>query len=390
MKKIFSGLWLSIFTLMMTTSCEKDIDSNPTFQENTSGFVLNMPANAANNVLDLLATDNLTFTTNQPDYGGIPLSVNYDLQISFDDFSSDESAYTVLTSATSTVISVTGKKFNDAIVNMFQEANEGVTYPSGETKDIYVRLHANINNMDRGHSYSNVLKLQVVATYVAPSITLPETLYFCGSSIGNSWTSWKPTTPVYGLEGNYFTVVYLADGAEFKWGTYPEQWLGYADFKSYNDEAGIGLSDNGGNIKAAKGGWYVLMVKAKINGEVIDYTLNTYPAAVYVIGNTTGDWTDSNPAWKCETPADGSGAFISPAFAAGGELRAYVKVGTFDWWRTEFTLFEGKLFWRTMNVTSNWADDVGPEYSVVPAAGQKLYVNFGTPGVDADDLGEIK
>lgn len=44
-----------------------------------------MPANAANNVLDLLTADELTFTTSQPDYGGIPLSVNYDVEISFDD-----------------------------------------------------------------------------------------------------------------------------------------------------------------------------------------------------------------------------------------------------------------------------------------------------------------
>lgn len=52
MKKILLGMLLPVLTLVLVTSCEKDMDSNPTFHENTTGFVLNMPANAANNVLD--------------------------------------------------------------------------------------------------------------------------------------------------------------------------------------------------------------------------------------------------------------------------------------------------------------------------------------------------
>ena len=390
MQKNFFGLLLPLLALVLTTSCEKDTDSNPTFYENTTGFTLNMPGIAANNLLDLAATENLTFTTSQPDYGGIPLSVNYDLQVSFGDFSGEEPVYKVLTSSTSTRIEVSGKKFNDAVVDMFKEANEGVDYPSGEAKDIYVRLHANINGLDRGHSYSNVIKLQVVATYIPPSIALPETLYFCGSSIGKAWSSWKPTTPVYGLDGYYFEVVHFDEGAEFKWGTYPEQWLGYADFKSYDDQAEAGLSDAGGNIKVAKAGWYVLCVKGKINGEIIDYTLSVYPARIFVIGALTDDWTDSNANWELTAPDSGDGEWVSPAFVAGGELRAYVKVGTFDWWRTEFTLFEGKLFWRTMNIPGSWGNDVGPEYSVTGAAGQKLYLQLGKPGEHADDLGEVK
>lgn len=86
----------------------------------------------------------------------------------------------------------------------------------------------------------------------------------------------------------------------------------------------------------------------------------------------------------------GSGIWVSPAFVGGGEMRAYVKAGTFEWWRTEFTLFEGNVFWRNLNIPDSWANDKGSDYSVVPAAGQKLYVKFGTPGVDANETGEVK
>lgn len=390
MKKILSGMLLPVLTLVLATSCEKDMDSNPTFHENTTGFVLNMPANAVNNVLDLITTDELTFTTSQPDYGGIPLSTNYDMQISFEDFTAESPVFKVVTSSTSAVLKVSGKKVNDAVVTMFQEANEGVAYPSDEVKELYVRLHANVNGMELGSCYSNVIKMQVKATYQAPSVKLPENIFIAGSSIGKAWSTWKPFTGVYGLEGNYFTVVYLPDGAEFKWGTYPEQWLGYADVKTFNDEAEAGLSDKGGNILVSKGGWYALCFKGKINGEVVDYTLTVYPAALYIIGNATGSWTDADATMKCTAPADDTGVWVSPAFAGGGEMRAYVKVGTFEWWRTEFTLFKGGLFWRAVNIPDSWAKDLGAEYSVTPTAGQKLYVKFGTPGTDANETGEVK
>lgn len=388
MKKILLGMLLPVLTLVLVTSCEKDMDSNPTFHENTTGFVLNMPANAANNVLDLLTTDQLTFTTSQPDYGGIPLSTNYDVEISFEDFSAEEPVYKVVASSTSATIKVSGSRLNDAVITMFQDANEGVTYPSNEVKDLYVRLHANVNGMELGSCYSNVIKIQVIATYQAPSITLPENIFIAGSSIGEPWKTWKPFVGVYGLEGNYFTVVYIPDGGAFKWGTYAEQWLGYADVNVYNDEAGAGLSDDGGNIKVANGGWYTLCFKAKINGEAIDYTLNVYKAAFYITGNANAGGFDT-PS-EMTAPTDDSGVWVSPEFAGGGEMRAYTQVGTFDWWRTEFTLFNGELFWRAVDIPNNWAENVGADYSVTPNAGQKLYLTIGTPGVDAIEKGEVK
>ena len=58
------------------------MDSNPTFHENTTGFVLNMPANAANNVLDLLTTDELTFTTSEkPETNQVTTTTTFHIEL---------------------------------------------------------------------------------------------------------------------------------------------------------------------------------------------------------------------------------------------------------------------------------------------------------------------
>lgn len=378
---------------LMFASCEKDDDSNPTFQENTTGFVLNMPAVAPNNTIDLLATDVLTFTTSQPDYGGIPLRTNYNLEFTLN-ADAETPTYVSLGEFTTAKIEVSGRKFNDKLIEAWTEAaGEGSVYPSGEVQNVSLRLHANVYGTELGDCYSNAISLNVMATYKAPDIQLPENLFVCGSFVGQGWKSWKPFASVYGLPGNYFTVVYIPAGGEFKWGTYEEEWKGYADFKSFNDEAGAGISDNGGNLKVANAGWYTFMIKAKINGEAIDYTLNVYPAKLYIIGTAAGhttDWIDSDPNMALTVPADDSEPWVSPAFVGGGEMRAYVKVSDFEWWRTEFTIFNGEVFWRINNIVSNWEETEGAEYSVKPAAGQKLYVNFGTPGTDFIERAEVK
>ena len=114
---------------------------------------------------------------------------------------------------------------------------------------------------------------------------------------------------------------------------------------------------------------------------ILKYTRN-----VYYIGNLEmakivagiigavagGSWKEDN---FFATPTDQS-VWESPTFTGGGELRAYVKIPGIDWWRTEFTLYKGNVYWRTVDIPSNWAENVGPDYSVSVSAGQKLYVDF--------------
>ena len=56
-KKLFNiGRLFSILAVVafMLTACEKDDKSNPTFKATSPSFKLNVPANAANNIYDLV------------------------------------------------------------------------------------------------------------------------------------------------------------------------------------------------------------------------------------------------------------------------------------------------------------------------------------------------
>ena len=94
------------------------------------------------------------------------------------------------------------------------------------------------------------------------------------------------------------------------------------------------------------------------------------------MGDAAGTWDEASPAAAMQAPADQNGEWVSPAFTATGELRAYIHIPNVEWWRTEFTLLNGSLYFRDMNLLENWAANAGPEYSVSCAPGQKLYVNF--------------
>jgi hypothetical protein len=88
-KKILNIGWLFSMLAMVVfgfASCDEDRDSNPTLDLShvDEGFVLNVPAYAANNTYDLAAATNLTLTTSQPNYGGVPYAVRYYVQVAID------------------------------------------------------------------------------------------------------------------------------------------------------------------------------------------------------------------------------------------------------------------------------------------------------------------
>ena len=390
MKKIFKFMLLPALVLpLLFTSCDDDRDSNPKLDLShvADGFVLNTPALAENNTYDLKSAKSLKLTCSQPNYGGIPYVVRYYVQVSIDPkFISDPTAtHTELATSYKTAeMEVNASEVNDAVVALFQAANPDTSVP--DEMPIYIRLRAVIDvtaDSNLGETYSNVITLpSVKAAYEAPDAKFTDNLFLIGSSIQTPWKSWKAIPKVYGLEGNYYGVIYLPAGGEFKWGTESNDYRGINRLKEINDEAGAEISaGEEQNIKVANAGWYTLLFKGKITEDKknIDWTLTVYKTQVYLIGACIGQSTWGFADDTALTPPDDpSGEWVSPAFTASTELRVSVKVGSLDWYSTEFTVHNGEVFWRKYDMPNNWAETMGADYSVTTAPGKKLYVNFDT------------
>lgn len=380
-KRICNISWLFALLAVVTlgfTACDTDTDSNPTLDLSHvgEGFTLNTPANAQNNTYDLANAKSVELTCSQPNYGGMPLMVRYYVQVSLtEDFASYKE---LATSYTKAKMAVDAREINDAMVELFQEANPDTDYPATPCP-LYIKLRAVIDGTDNmGETYSNVITLpSVLASYQAPEATFETQLYVVGQAIGEAWSTWKPVPQIYDMPGCYYTVVYVPEGTGFKWGAYEQDWRGYDRIRNWDDVAGADVSaSSDGNIVFANGGWYTLFFEAEIVGSSVQYDLHILPAEVYVIGNSMGgNWNVADPTLALQAPADQTGDWVSPAFTGSGELRAYVNVPGYDWWRTEFTLHNGEVYWRDVNIIDSWSE-LGSDYAVQVSPGQCLYVNF--------------
>lgn len=380
-KRICNISWLFALLAVVTlgfTACDTDTDSNPTLDLSHvgEGFTLNTPANAQNNTYDLANAKSVELTCSQPNYGGMPLMVRYYVQVSLtEDFASSKE---LATSYPTARMAVDAREINDAMVELFQEANPDTDYPV-TPRPLYIKLRAVIDGTDNmGETYSNVITLpSVLASYQAPEATFETQLYVVGQAIGEAWSTWKPVPQIYDMPGCYYTVVYVPEGTGFKWGAYEQDWRGYDRIRNWDDVAGADVSaSSDGNIVFANGGWYTLFFEAEIVGSSVQYDLHILPAEVYVIGNSMGgNWNVADPTLALQAPADQTGDWVSPAFTGSGELRAYVNVPGYDWWRTEFTLHNGEVYWRDVNIIDSWSE-LGSDYAVQVSPGQCLYVNF--------------
>lgn len=181
----------------------------------------------------------------------------------------------------------------------------------------------------------------------------------------NNWSDWLPLTPVNGFDGEFWKIIYLHADEQFKFAP-QANWNEGGDFggeATINDEAGAGITVDGTNLKVTNAGWYLLHV---VNGS--SRTVNVYAPDVYLIGDVApvNDWT-VNDANKFTVPATDNGEFVSPAFAADGQVRICVNFGGFDWWRTEFIVFGNQITYR---------GNGGDQDRVSVTTGQKAYLNF--------------
>ena len=373
---------------LLFTSCDEDRDSNPTLDLShlAEGFVLNTPALAENNTYDPYYAKNLVLTCSQPNYGGVPYPVKYYAQVSINPAFVSDPTVTHKELATyaenPSSLDFDAYEVNKAIVSLFRAANPDANLP--DEMPVYIRLRAVIGgalNQTLGETYSNVITLPSVKATI-PDARFTDNLFLIGSSIQTPWESWKPIPQVQGLDGNYYGIIYVPAGGEFKFATEINDELGYNQIKEIVDEAGAGISagDNQ-EIKVANAGWYTLHFKGTISKDKknINWTLTVYKTQVCLIGACIGQETWGFADDTALTPPDDpNGEWVSPAFTSNAELRVSVKVGDINWYSTEFTVHKGDVFWRIKDIAKSWEENVGKEYSVKPAVGQKLYVNFDT------------
>lgn len=371
MKKI-TIIAAAVLCMGAAVSCE-DQREIITLNENPTTFVLNTPA-FANAEYDLDNSSVVVLTCSQPDFGFTAPTL-YTVQLSMDNDFATEGKYETFGVASTTARIELPADEMAAYVTSLSGKDESL-FPI--TEPVYLRAIAKVKNTDVQIT-SNVITLNKVRTsFALPPVQFQPFLYVVGANVGDAWSTWKPVAQVYGMPGEYYTMVYNGGGAGngLKWGEAENDWRGFDNLTAIEDNAGAGVSkkEDDGNIVFANAGWYVLHFEGTIVGQKIDYKLKVEPGHAYVIGNVAGGaWNDSDEAWEM-TYTDGK--FVSPAFAGGGELRAYIKVPGLDWWRTEFTLYKGSLYFRDVDIPNNWNENKGAAYSVSANEGQKLYVDF--------------
>lgn len=371
MKKILKSALLIMMGLVMFTSCEDDNDSNPIVKTPTE-FHLNTPALAATNI-DLTNSSAIVFTCSQPNYG-FPASTMYKVQVSLKE---DMTDFVELDqSFPNTVCSVDAAILASTLTTMELNAGKSEADFPMDVK-VYVRMRAYMTT-DTGSPVadteilSNVTCLENVhLNYSLGPVTTPEHLYVVGGFCGWDWGNSFEFVPVYDHPEMYWRMVWI-DEAGVKINT-AQEWdgnqKGYNDITVAGDLAGNISTNDDGNICSTTPQWYLMVVTASVSGRDIKYTVEFNEPNVYLIGDTFGGWDELMAGSKFDVPTTMDADFVSPAFKADGEIRAYVKVPGNDWWHSEFMVFNGEIAYRGKG---------GEQERVAGKVGQKLYLNFAT------------
>lgn len=366
MKK-FNILSILFLVLLGFTACDDDRDNNPTYKDPTT-FVLNTPAYAST-IYDLKYSTSLELTCSQPDYA-YTTAVTYTVQVSLtNDFSTEGAFLPLETTYTSARMNVDAVQFSQAMVALWEATNED-EFPNTPI-EVYVRLRAALTSIDKGVIYSNVIKLEHVLGNPEAPVTV-DNLYIVGNFNSWDWTSSIVLPPVHSNAGMFWGIMYFDAGDEFKFNvsaTFDENTGGYSEnlFSAASIEL-ADLSENGGNIRVGKAGWYLLVFNGTLDGRTMTYTsVDFLEPIIYLTGDPSGGWDEFDEDRKFIIPEGRNGEFVSPEFVADGELRMCVKLTDIDWWKSEFVILNGKIAYRGAG---------GDQARVNVSTGQKAYLNF--------------
>lgn len=379
MTKIFKSAILLLCAVGFLMSCSDDNDSNPILKSPTA-FHLNTPGLATNGVYDLANSKSIELTCTQPDYG-YPAITKYEVQVAtkpdMSDAVSMPETYTtakmqvnasVLASTLTSLALAGGKSDTDFPIDLAVYMRVKAVQQTADSHDIEgTQILSNIVTLNKVH-----------LLFSLPPVTVPEELYLAGNFNNWKWDTALDMVPVNGTEGIFWHLVYI-DGKGIKFNT-AKAWDGNdIGFTKINIAAGSELGSEiinaDGNIASKKPGWYLVVVESEVNGRNIVYNVTFNNPNVYLMGPVTasGSWTELQADALFTKPTTADGEFVSPAFStdvpggSGDGIRVYAKVPGYDWWKSEFMLFEGKIRYRGKG---------GDQDRVKGNAGQKLYLNF--------------
>lgn len=308
MKKlnIIAGTLLLMGAVMGFSSCDSDLDNNPTLQSPTT-FKLNKPAYASATI-DLAHSDSLAFTWSQPDYG-FPLQAEYQLELSltntwttsYQQAQNDNSLkadYTLLGDVTpycqTYVNAATVAKALEQVARWTSDA-----VPAEQKA--YVRCYSLVNG---DTIYSNSIEMTFAPYYVELKNADPNYWYLIGTCIGDgAWTNNALGTsiiPFYPIAGQTYDPA-TGDGT-FSWTGY----LTTGGFKlihvmgSWDEQAGssdgtpenIVWNDGGSsNICVPENGIYTVTLTTAQDVNNMKLTVKKYDGtpAVYSTMGLPGD-----------------------------------------------------------------------------------------------------
>lgn len=115
--------------------------------------------------------------------------------------------------------------------------------------------------------FFNVIELpNVLISKSTSSLTPPKTMFIVGSMLDTDWKVWKPMAGVYGMDGQFYSMIYFDANSEFKFGTKENEYIGINDNRvTVTDKAGAGVSGSD-NFVVENAGWYLFYVKAAVKG----------------------------------------------------------------------------------------------------------------------------
>ena len=386
MKKYIKSTLLMLLSICLFTACSDDNDSNPTLVAPTT-FVLNTPA-IANSVVDLAHSSAIVLTCTQPDYG-FPAATTYTVTVATNEDMSD--GVQLSTKSTSARIELDAQEVASTLTQI--KVDGGATEAEFPMNiPVYFQAEAvmtttNGDALEDTRIKSNVVKLNTVELeFSLPPVLLPENIYLIGSFCDWKWDNCVSMAPVNGTDDTFWHLVYI-DESGIKFNT-NKAWdggeVGFAGITiNEASELGAEIVEGGGNIASSNPGWYLMVVKAVVEGRDIKYDVTFNRPEVWIMGTITPEaaWAEKEAGCMFEVPATADGEFISPAFAhdvsGDGGARAYVKIEGYDWWKTEFIvgLDGNKISYRGKG---------GDQERVDGKEGQRFYLNFST------DTGKIE